>query len=361
MKPAPKAEVFNGLSRIQVIGEDEEEYPGSWNDMKKHEGDGYESACFSVTTETPTSDWMLTAAVLICNGLGFLMALMTVPCFWVKALTKINYLGFMYVATMVTLQAFIPDFHGTPSKLVTGIFALLTLLAGEAYTYAQQSVYGGIKVMAASRALLPDHQRAVWIDSGCSKSVFVNKDKLINLRKPDMRYTVSGMGGSSVQALLQGDFPVSLREKNGSTHVIYIRNCLYAPDSMANLLATEDLAKAGIGFEVQPGSGKGVLTRVNSQGEKFTFPLHRSHNLHRIPFYMDTMVHVCGMTSHHFRSLTEAELWHLRLGHASSEKIAKLSKNCIGIKKPLAENEFPCHHCHEGKAQRSRAPPASDE
>jgi hypothetical protein len=82
-----------------------------------------------------------------------------------------------------------------------------------------------------------DARRSVLIDSGCTKSVFCNKDKLTNLREPEHAYVIHGVGGK-LPVTHVGDFPVALKHSNGSVHVRLITGCLYAPDATANPLAT---------------------------------------------------------------------------------------------------------------------------
>ncbi len=55
--------------------------------------------------------------------------------------------------------------------------------------------------------------------------------------------------------------------------------------------------------------------------------------------------------------LTLAETWHLRLGQASWEKLAKLSKYATGFSSPIAQHDYPCHTCQKAKAQRQNYPP----
>ncbi len=208
--------------------------------------------------------------------------------------------------------------------------------------------------------MLPDHKRSVWIDSGCSKTIFCNEKKLINVCKPEKQYTVNGLGGN-VPVLAQGDFQVSLRATNCTTHVRLIKGCLVAPNACANLLATKDLAEVGIGFAISPGDGTATLTMTGQNEEQLTFALERTNKLIRLPFYQDAITHICGVASHHFKSLTQGELWHLRLGHASARKIATLSKVAKGFALPLAESDIPCHFCQEAKATRSTAPPQNAE
>jgi hypothetical protein len=75
-----------------------------------------------------------------------------------------------------------------------------------------------------------DAHRAVLVDSGCTKSVFHNKAKLINLREPEHNYVIHGVGGK-LPVTQVGDFPVALKHENGSVHVRLIKGCLLAPDA----------------------------------------------------------------------------------------------------------------------------------
>ncbi len=190
--------------------------------------------------------------------------------------------------------------------------------------------------------------------------MFRNKNKLINLRVPQHNYVIHGVGGK-LPVTHVGDFPVALKHKNGSVTVRLITECLYAPDASANLLATGDLQEAGIGLHIPADNSTAAhLFVTDDKGEKLMFTLAEHKGIYLLPFHQDCMTHFAGAASHQFRALTEVELWHLRLGHAGTRKIAKLSKHCKGISKPLADQELPCHMCHEGKAKRQDYPAVSD-
>ena len=199
----------------------------------------------------------------------------------------------------------------------------------------------------------------VYIDSGCTKTVFCNLKKLTNTRKPDGEYIIKGVGGN-IRVTRMGDFPMALKHKDGTVHVKVIKDCLYAPDAFANLLSVKDLSDAGRGFEVPAGGGSANLIIRQKDESMLVFPLQQNKGLYQLPFYQDTMTHFAGAFSHQLRALTQAELWHLRLGHAGARKIAKLSQHCKGIPKPIPEHDFPCHTCQEGKAQRQDYPAPSE-
>jgi hypothetical protein len=94
-----------------------------------------------------------------------------------------------------------------------------------------------------------DTARSVPIDSGCTKTVFRNEDKLVNLRVPEHNYVIHGVS-SKLPVTLVGDFSVALKLKNSSVTVRIITGCLYAPKASANLLATGNLRDAGIGLHI---------------------------------------------------------------------------------------------------------------
>lgn len=204
---------------------------------------------------------------------------------------------------------------------------------------------------------VPMDQAAVYVDSGCTKSIFGNPFKLVNLRRPDREYYVKGIAGQ-VRVTEMGDFPLAMRADDGKTHIIVIKNCLVTPEANLNLLATCDLQKAGVSFRTTAHS-KNAALELERNNKKIVFDLTFDHGLYKLPFYKDVATHFAGAFSHQLRALTEGELWHRRLGHAGSDKIAKLSQRCKGIGKPLAENDLVCHQCHEAKAKRAKYPPES--
>jgi hypothetical protein len=62
----------------------------------------------------------------------------------------------------------------------------------------------------------------VYVDSGCTKTVFKNPRKLINHRPADGLYTIAGVGGT-ITATTMGDFLVALRDKDGKVHTRLIK------------------------------------------------------------------------------------------------------------------------------------------
>jgi hypothetical protein len=203
---------------------------------------------------------------------------------------------------------------------------------------------------------VPHNKLAVYVDSGCSKSVFSHARKLINVRTPERTYRVIGVGGQ-IEVTEVGDFPLAMRDNKGNTTVVLIKDCLVAPDAFTNLLAVTDITEAGIGFEVLANLQTARLTYKRDSGTVH-FQLQNENGLYKLPFYKDVMTHFAGVCSHQLRALTEQELWHRRLGHAGAKKLAHLSKNCIGMS-PLPERDITCHCCMEGKAKRQDYPPPS--
>jgi hypothetical protein len=174
-------------------------------------------------------------------------------------------------------------------------------------------------------------QAAVYVDSGCTKSIFGNPFKLINLRRPDCEYYVKGIAGQ-VRVTEMGDFPLAIRADDGKTHIIVIKNCLVTPEANMNLLATCDLQKAGVSFCTTAHS-KAAMLELEKDNKKVVFDLTFDHCLYKLPFYQDVATHFAGAFSHQLRALTEHELWHRRLGplaqrrSPSSARDAKASAN----------------------------------
>ena len=63
-----------------------------------------------------------------------------------------------------------------------------------------------------------DSKSNVYIDSGCTKTVFCNFKKMINTRKPDGEHIAKGVEGN-IRVANMGDFPMALKHKHGTLHV----------------------------------------------------------------------------------------------------------------------------------------------
>jgi hypothetical protein len=130
-----------------------------------------------------------------------------------------------------------------------------------------------------------DTAQSVPIDSGCTKTVFRNKDKLVNLRVPEHNYVVHGVS-CKLPVTLVGDFPIALKHKNSSVTVRIITECLSIR---------------------QPACYRQPARRQHRTA-------HFQHKgIYLLPFHQDCMTHSAGAASHQFRALTEVELWQLRL------------------------------------------------
>jgi len=215
---------------------------------------------------------------------------------------------------------------------------------------------------SASQSACPSQQRVertVYVDSGCTKTVFANPQKLINHRPPDGLYTIQGVGGI-ITATGMGDFPLAIRDAKGKVHTRLIRDCLIAEDAPYNLLATRDVQLAQMGFTAPADINKPATLHFADGDDQVCLELEEHGGLYKLPFCQDAMTCIAGVASHQLRALTLAETWHLRLGHASWEKLAKLSKYATGFSSPIAQHDYPCHTCHEAKARRQNYPPPSE-
>jgi hypothetical protein len=216
-----------------------------------------------------------------------------------------------------------------------------------------------------------------WVDSACTKSIFRSKNLLINVRKLKTPHSVAGMGGSIITAHWQGDYPLILRGPSGRTRLKLIKNVLISPDTSANLLGTNCLNAADVGFYAPPAwtrvSAKLYIQDRDSTSEDFKLP--HINCLWSVPDFdtvgfaefpqaLYTAFQAKNSSSvasrpHQLRALMESELRHHRLNHAHPTKLAKLSCNCIGITHPLPDVRHPCHLCQDSNATRNDAPPPS--
>ena len=217
-----------------------------------------------------------------------------------------------------------------------------------------------------------DHR--VWIDSACTKSIFRTRSLLINVRPLASPQTVRGIGNSRIRASWEGDYPLTLRDSDGTAHLRIIKGVLLCEGTGANLLGTNCLQDSGVGFTVPPCASlpttldfvsRRKLHRVSLPKRLGLWSVPDSRKLGlveiRSPSFMAFMNYGAANQprGHQLRPLAEHELWHLRLNHAHPSKVAKLSRRCIGIRHPLADVRNPCHSCMDNNATRNDAPPSS--
>ena len=99
-----------------------------------------------------------------------------------------------------------------------------------------------------------------------------------------------------------------------------------------------------------------TINITTAEGVIKRFPCKEESGLYQVPFFRDAHTLFAGIASHQLRALLDSEIWHLRLCHASAQKIHQLSKNCIGIPKVIAEHRLPCHCCQEANARVQERP-----
>ena len=347
----------------------------------------YRSACMAIVHKKSDSIPSVVTTALIVFGcvLGSLLCAMTtdarvVPQYIATGLLTIA-ISALLLTMLTTQQIMTKASQSNLSTLIPIVWIILLQFAqgSDAYVLPARTpfgAHGGTNpfdegctrslfkharyALTAAKSFIHDSENTVWIDSGCTKTVFRHPGKLQNLQPPDDDYFINGVGGV-IRATQMGDFHIALQDPQGRTHVRVIKDCLLAPDAPSNLLSTHDLRAAGIGFEVPSTTSVPATINITTEtGERISFPLKEHHGLFMLPFYRSFMTEFAGLVSHQLRALTESEVWHRRLCHASAHKIAKLSENCVGIKHCIAEHSHPCHVCHEAKATKQDLPPASD-
>jgi hypothetical protein len=139
-----------------------------------------------------------------------------------------------------------------------------------------------------------------------------------------------------------------------------ICNSLIAEDASYSLLATRDVQFAQMGFTDPADINKLATLHFIDGDNQVCLQLEEHCGLYKLPFGQDAMAIIAGVASHQLRVLALAETWQLRLGHASWEKLVKLSKYATGFSSLITQHDYPCHTCHEAKARPQDYPPPSE-
>ena len=344
--------------------DDDQEGPGEYSPPDHGKGYSAVHITSSSAPETPPISFMLLLLLLSTLGVvAYFMAPTLVPGFLGSfgIVLPAAYPGLMHVILanilFLLLSALIPMLtwtqntstspHGIP---VSRQFAVILLLACLSLAFADDT--HGFAFTSQHNLTADESQNRCWVDSACTKSVFRSKDLLINVTKLRIPQNVSGIGNSVVTAHFQGDYPLVLRGPSGKVHLKLIKNVLISPATGANLLGTNCLSAAGVGFDVPPRSFINGLTRTHAtlyiknpkDDSREEFKLPNIHGLWSVPdprgigfaeipqsaFRAFINRHGDATRSHQLRALTELELWHIRMNHAHPSKLAKLSRRCHG-------------------------------
>jgi hypothetical protein len=163
--------------------------------------------------------------MLVAYTLGLMMLTMTVD---IDATTTICYTAasilMLTIAATTTTSPIIawPQTH--TSNVLQNILRCVIIFI-PVLIYAVLATNG--HTAFTTGGFLPNLQSSVCVDSGCTKTVFCNSRKLINLRDPTQQINIAGVGGNITVEKI-GDFPVALKDKDGITHCRLIKDCLYS-------------------------------------------------------------------------------------------------------------------------------------
>ena len=276
--------------------------------------------------------------VLLLNGLAaaalfaalymvpqFLGSDLPVPsAFTTVLLANITFLIFALLSDMRTGSS-----HGlstvSRSPLVPSQFAIFLLFTCISFAFSGKA--DGYAFTSQHNLTTDSAHHRCWVDSACTKSIFHSKAMLINVRVLKIPQTVGGIGGSIITAREIGDFPLVLKNKeSGKVHLRLIRNVLISPDTGANLLGTNCLNTAGVGFDAPPSflRSKAKLYIPCRDGTREEFALPKINGLWSVPdsrhvglaeipqsayrAFLQKLLPSDAPRSHQLRALTELEV-----------------------------------------------------
>ncbi|KAM1603271.1 hypothetical protein ACFX1Z_029893 [Malus domestica] len=186
-----------------------------------------------------------------------------------------------------------------------------------------------------------------WIfDSGASQHICNTMQGLVGSRSLSNGEIVVRVGnGTKISAKAIGTYMLNLP----SGEVLELKNCLYFPSCIKNLISISKLLRDGHSVLFDKMSCTLYLNgRIISHGNMIEglFHLETNSGLHCIE---------SGNTSKPKRAREEVnqeKMWHLKLGHVNLDKIRKMSKD--GYFRPLGDDRMgTCECCLKGKMTKS--------
>ena len=182
----------------------------------------------------------------------------------------------------------------------------------------------------------------IWVlDTACGAHIISYVKELRNRRQVKKGEIDLRVGnGASVAALTVGDFSLSLP----SGLVLELNNCYFVPCITKNLISVALLHSEGFDFSIKDGFMSVFRNNI------FYASAPMSNGL----FVLDLKSDVYNINNKRQKpnSLSEAYLWHCRLGHISVNRMKKLHKDGL-LKDMDYESIDTCESCLMGKMTRS--------
>ena len=178
----------------------------------------------------------------------------------------------------------------------------------------------------------------VLIDSGCTDHILTDRKFFQNLR--EITSSVKNPDGSFCKIEGIGDVEVELRNENGSTDTLIMRDVLFVPSYETNLVSVSKLVEKGHRVEFssncsQLKTEKGANYGIDREGSLYTIQM----KLVEKPLSFAT----------HAKKMTDLETWHKRLCHAN-ERSTRLTVPS------LKKCEFFCETCALSKIHERPVP-----
>ena len=216
--------------------------------------------------------------------------------------------------------------------------------------YSQQR--GAIALVASTAAAAPTTR---WVlDTGASRHMTSNKSILLNSRPVTEDITITFGNGGTGRATAVGEVLL-----HTSDATFLLKDVLYIPEALENLISVRHAAKRGLEFNFRANSCEISLagTRLavaSSTGDSIYYLTGRSES--------STAESNSALVS---RPKETARLWHERFGHLGYYNLAKLPSMVTGIhttadefKKAASEDDGFCEQCVLGKQHRSPFQPS---
>ena len=266
---------------------------------------------------------------------------------------------------------------------------------------AESGLVGVVRSAVSGVSGGSDEQLSLTVDSGASCHISYRRDLLIHVESI-AAVTVKLGDGSSVQATERGCLPVMFRTDSGLMPVL-LMDVLCVPDLAYNLLSVSAMSRRGGGVTVhfdgavccicRHGHVIGRASQTSSRLYELTVDLPPSsslppaakhctgesmsstrqggetqHNMHHYSATVPMALVASGRnksTDSHDYIMSDAELWHRRLGHLSQSGMQVLASSGMVTGMPAGLSAAngcafaDCEACAMGKSHRAPMPQAA--
>ncbi|KAG6460307.1 hypothetical protein O3G_MSEX011897 [Manduca sexta] len=177
-----------------------------------------------------------------------------------------------------------------------------------------------------------------YVDSGASRHMCRERKWMHNVSSSTVSH-IKVADNKTVAVLGCGNVDLQIRDSDGKPQTIQIRNVLYVPSLITNLISVSQMTKNGCEVKFEKD-----YCQIYKD-DKLIFTALQHNNMYVLNYFSETSALLSKVDEY------DLNLWHQRMGHLNFTNLMKIEENAEGVKLSKKGNQI-CTTCLEGKMTR---------